>query len=98
MDENNSHEHGIQLGRFLEWQRVKRALNSRHEAKFLAGGVDRDLTVIELRDIAHRRCEGLLHPNIIGSTSIQKLIESAYLQGVNDGVTAHIAQEVSPDA
>jgi hypothetical protein len=42
----------------------------------------------ELIDMARGRVEGLLHSNITGSTTILKLLESAYIQGVEDGMVA----------
>lgn len=38
----------------------------------------------EIVEVARRRVEGLLHHNIITAKPIHKLLESAYLQGIED--------------
>ena len=38
----------------------------------------------EIQDLVKRRVEGLLHQNILTATPLHKIIESAYLQGIED--------------
>lgn len=42
----------------------------------------------EIIDLARRRCKGLLKYNILCTANLNKIIESAYLQGLVDAAEA----------
>jgi hypothetical protein len=52
---------------------------------------DKWIQDVEINDMnqllaVKRRVRGLLHPNIVENHSIGKLLESAYIQGLQDGI------------